>query len=151
MAILVWLQDWAAPKPHSPRNAHMTQAVPLSWNNLPGAPDAGIKLAQVSSIPDGGAHLVTLGEAGTPYKIILLRSGDTVFAYVNRCAHFGVPLAAKLEHLYYVPHESLRCNVHYAQYRWSDGICVKGDCEGESLLRIPVVIDGDDVLIAPGG
>ena len=78
---------------------------------------------------------------GTPFRYLLLRSGDTVHAYVNRCAHFGVPLAAKPEQLIFKPHASISCNVHYARYRWSDGFCESGDCAGESLLPIPVVVD----------
>ena len=130
-------------------NGWMTHSSPLCWNDVPGAPCPGEKLALRSSIPDGGAQLVSCGDSVKPYKVILLRSGDAVLAYVNRCAHFGVPLADKVEHLYAVPHESLRCSVHAARYRWSDGMCIRGECEGESLLKIPVCVTGDDVLIAP--
>ena len=92
--------------------------------------------------------MVTLGVTDKPYRVILLRSGGDVLAYVNRCAHFGVPLAEKVEHLYLVPHESLRCSVHAARYRWADGVCIQGDCEGESLLKIPVQVHGDKILIS---
>ena len=76
-----------------------------------------------------------------PFAVLLLRSGAHIQAYVNRCAHFGVPLAAKQALLKFVPHTSISCNVHYARYRWSDGVCDRGDCEGESLIPIPVVMD----------
>ena len=121
---------------------------PKNWQNLPGAPTPGTALARFADIPDGGAFLVTLNETEPPFKAILLRSGEQVFAYVNRCAHFGVPLAAKAEHLYPKPHLSFQCSVHQARYRWQDGLCEYGDCEGESLLAIPVVIANEWVLIA---
>ena len=76
-----------------------------------------------------------------PFRVLLLRSGEEVKAYVNRCAHFGVPLAARQEQLLFKPHVSITCNVHYARYRWADGVCESGDCEGESLIAIPVVVD----------
>jgi len=49
-----------------------------------------------------------------------------VRAYVNRCAHFGVPLAAQQDLLKFQPHVRITCNVHYAHYRWSDGLCTGG-------------------------
>ena len=153
MAILVWLPDDVADPHFCTRfaqlhdSAWMTHTSPLCWNDLPGAPSPGDKLAR-SSILDGGAQLVSCGDVGKPFKIILLRSGDAVLAYVNRCAHFGVPLADKVAHLYAVPHASLRCSVHAARYPWSDGMCIQGDCEGESLMKIPLEVSGDDVLIA---
>lgn len=105
-------------------------------------------LARVDDIPDGGACILSLESGSPPFGVILLRSGDTVCAYVNKCAHFGVPLASKVEHLYVKPHASFSCNVHYARYRWVDGMCEKGECEGEFLLRIPIVVVKGNVLVA---
>lgn len=120
----------------------------LCWSDIPGAPDGGDVLARLDDIPDGGASILALKTDDKPFGIILLRSGDTVFAYVNRCAHFGVPLASKAEHLYAKPHESIGCSVHYARYRWHDGVCEQGECEGELLLKIPVVIVDGRVLVS---
>ena len=74
------------------------------------------------------------------------RLGAEVTAYANRCAHFGVPLAAKQEHMQFVPHVSLTCNVHYARFRWSDGRCDRGDCEGDSLIAIPLEVDAQGAI-----
>jgi nitrite reductase/ring-hydroxylating ferredoxin subunit len=96
----------------------------------------------------------TLGAAeseGKPFRVLLLRSGPNVRAFVNRCAHFGVPLAQRQDLLIFQPHTSITCNVHYARYRWNDGVCIAGDCEGESLLPIPVTVDATGrICIAAG-
>lgn len=118
------------------------------WSDLPGAPAPGCRLAGLQDIPDGGALLKNLGAGAQTFRIILLRSGESVFAYVNRCAHFGVPLAEAEHHLGIHPHRSIRCSVHHARYRWADGYCEWGDCEGESLWAIPVILSGDNVLIS---
>jgi nitrite reductase/ring-hydroxylating ferredoxin subunit len=78
--------------------------------------------------------------------VLLLRSGPQVVAYVNRCAHFGVPLASRQDLLQFTPHVSLTCGVHYARFRWSDGVCDRGDCEGEGLIPIPLDIDAQGAL-----
>lgn len=120
---------------------------PSIWHDIPGAPPVGTCLAHSGQVPDGGAYLVTLPCEPQPYRIILLRSGDRVLAYVNRCAHFGVPLAEKIEYLGIRPHESFRCSVHYARYRWRDGYCESGDCEGESLLAVPVTVRDGAIVV----
>lgn len=62
-----------------------------------------------------------------------------------------MPLAAKQAQLIYTPHASVTCNVHYARYRWTDGSCESGECEGESLLPVPLSLSGDGQLaIDPG-
>jgi nitrite reductase/ring-hydroxylating ferredoxin subunit len=125
--------------------------VPPVWHTLPHAPAPGTLLGQRDALPDGQVLLHQVFAASdaaqqNPFRILLLRSGAQVLAYVNRCAHFGVPLAAKQEHMQFVPHVSLSCNVHYARYRWSDGVCDRGDCEGDALSPIPLEVDATGAI-----
>ena len=122
---------------------------PIPWQQLPGAPAVGTALVPLDELIDGQAMLHTIAPANPAdpaFRLLLLRSGPEVKAYANRCTHFGVPLAAKQEHLIFVPHASLTCNVHYARYRWSDGTCESGECEGESLTPVPVRVDATGMI-----
>jgi nitrite reductase/ring-hydroxylating ferredoxin subunit len=115
------------------------------------APAPGTLLGQRDALQDGQVLLHQVFAASdtaqqNPFRILLMRSGQEVKAYANRCAHFGVPLAAKQEHLQFVPHLSLSCNVHYARYRWSDGVCDRGECEGEALSAIPLDVDAQGAI-----
>ena len=121
---------------------------PTCWKELPGAPVTGTVLARLDQIPDGEAFLVSLLHGPQSFDAVLLRSGNQVFAYVNRCSHFGVPLASKVQYLYAQPHQSIRCNVHTAEYRWQDGHCLSGECAGNALWAIPVRVAGELILIA---
>ena len=119
---------------------------PVTWQTLAHAPEPGTLLGQVEDVADGQVILCEVfaasdGAQQHPFKFLLLRSGSEIKAYANRCAHFGVPLAVRQEHLKFQPHASIRCNVHYARYRWSDGVCELGDCVGEALITIPVQVD----------
>ncbi len=106
-------------------------------------------MALLHELADGGALFWSCGEH-KPFRLIVLRSGDEVFGYVNRCAHFGVPLAEKIEQLMFKPDRSVSCNVHYARYGWRDGRCQDGECDGEGLLRVPLdVIAGEVRISAP--
>lgn len=130
---------------------------PRHWHEVPHAPAPGTVLGQCGGLVDGSATMLEIANPNPSatgpapvFRYLLLRSGHDVKAYVNRCAHFGVPLAARQDLLLYQPHGRITCNVHYAHYRWSDGLCTAGDCEGESLLAIPVALDADGTIrIAP--
>lgn len=119
------------------------------WSTLPDAPAPGTRLGTLGDLPDGQPTLLALdtgGGADKPFRLLLLRSGTQVTAFVNRCAHFGVPLAARQEQLIFKPHTSITCNVHYARYRWADGTCESGECEGESLVPVPLDIPADGAI-----
>lgn len=104
-------------------------------------------LCRVDELADGSARLIDLNDTagnGAPPSVVLLRSGTTVHAFANVCPHFGVALAKRQEHLIFKPHLSISCNNHYARFRWSDGYCEFGDCEGESLKPVAVeLVDGE--------
>ena len=119
----------------------MPASNPIQWNTLPHAPAPGAALCSVHSLPDGQATLMALdtgGGAAQPFRLLLLRDGAQVRAFVNRCPHFGVPLAAKQSLLISKPGNSITCNVHYARFRWSDGMCDSGECVGEGLIPVPL-------------
>ena len=86
--------------------------------------------------------------AGAPdFKLLVLRQGDQVHAFANRCAHFSVPLAAQAAQLISTPLKSLTCNVHYARYDWATGACEAGECDGEALVVVPIEHNNGDLHI----
>ena len=113
----------------------------------PATPATGTIVCLLADLPDGGGRVFSFGPEDNPFRLILLRSGDQVIAWHNRCPHFGQPLALKDEWLILKPHTTLSCNVHYARFRWNDGVCESGDCEGESLTGVPVTVRDGQVLI----
>lgn len=132
-----------------------TDTPPLHWSELPNAPAPGTAVCQRDTLPDGQATLWELDTGGGPgqaFKLLLLRSGLQVSAFVNRCAHFGVPLADKQSQLIFTPQTSITCNVHYARYRWADGGCETGECSGEGLVPVPLHLSASGAIsIAASG
>lgn len=114
------------------------------WFELPHAPAAGTVVAQIATLPDKCATMVTVEVSDNNiFRLLLLRAGPDVHAFVNRCPHFGVPLAGRQEQLLQKPGTSISCNVHYARFRWSDGLCESGECKGESLIPVPLTFHAD--------
>lgn len=127
------------------------------WSELPGAPPPGTFVCRKESLPDHSATIVEVRtqsrrDSGEDrgFGLLVLRTGDRIAAYVNRCAHFGVPLARTQQQLLFTPDVNLRCNVHYAEYRWADGHCLGGECDGEPLVPVPLDVGPDGEIRIAG-
>jgi nitrite reductase/ring-hydroxylating ferredoxin subunit len=108
---------------------------------------SGVEICSLEEIPDGGAHLVQLSAEGKNTSLLVLRSGDCCYGYINQCPHFGVPLAATDSQLIYSAHRWVKCNVHYSRFRWADGLCEAGECDGEFLQEVPLKIQNGKVIV----
>lgn len=123
-------------------------AAAASWRERDFAPSPGTDLCALEHVPDGGARAFDFGEGREPFRMIVLRSGDKVWGYVNKCPHFGVPLNVEPDRFTLFEHSYLYCSVHCAMFRFEDGICEDGPCEGDALARVPVAIVDGQVCIA---
>ncbi len=98
-------------------------------------------LCRFDEVPDGGARVIAEETAGRP--IVIVRRGDRVWAYVNRCPHFSVPLDFVPGNVSCYRSQVLMCAHHSALFRFDDGRCIDGPCKGASLDSVPVEIDCD--------
>jgi len=82
--------------------------------------------------------MVTLEDAE---EVVLVRVGERVHAYRNRCPHLGLRLDwgdGRCLHA-----GELVCAMHGARFTLEEGRCVDGPCRGDALQRIAVeVVDG---------
>lgn len=75
------------------------------------------------------------------FEVILVNLDGVVHGYRNSCPHIGIGLDygdGRCKH----GDRELICNMHGALFEANSGLCVDGPCSGESLMRIPVQIDG---------
>lgn len=83
------------------------------------------------------------------YRIdaFLVNDQGQFHAYVNRCRHMATPLDFIREQFLSEDGRYLMCYTHGALYEFANGVCVEGPCKGEALYRLPVRVDGDEVLV----
>jgi nitrite reductase/ring-hydroxylating ferredoxin subunit len=123
----------------------MTAGDPSAWRRHPHAPAAGTKLCAVDAIPDGQGRELTFGPDHDRFRMFVVRSGGDVYAYLNVCPHFSLPLNYRPDQFTTRDGEIL-CSMHFALFRASDGVCIDGACPGRALDPVPIEVAPDGTL-----
>lgn len=108
----------------------------------------GTVLCRREDIPDGGTRGFVLGEGDWPLRGLLVRLGDTVRGYVNRCPHAGHQLSFFPDRFLTPDGQLILCQSHGALFDKGTGRCVGGPCVGESLTPVPVAVQDGEVRLA---
>lgn len=110
---------------------------------------AGTVLARLADLPDGAALTVDLDpDEFPPLTCLLVREGDTVHGFLNRCPHAGRALGLGGSRLLTPDGELLQCFAHGALFEKNSGLCVAGPCIDDSLRRLPVMVAAGEVQLA---
>ena len=113
------------------------------------ATPAGVPLCALADLPDPGARNFVLQIGERHFHGFVVRRGDTVAGYVDRCPHMGLPLAQRLDDYLTGDASLIKCDWHGALFRTADGMCVGGPCAGQALIPWPVQIVGGVIKTAP--
>lgn len=121
----------------------------MSVAGPPSPPEAALRLCASDELAVGKARVCNLGRdrEGRPLRALLLLDPlRQLYAYVDRCRHLPIPLdnAGK-----YLDDDGthLICRTHGARYRLVDGMCIDGPCRGLGLWPLPVVFEGDQIVL----
>ncbi len=73
------------------------------------------------------------GERAAAFAV---RYRGTVYGYLNRCRHVPMELDLSEGQFFDSDGNDLVCSTHGATYAASDGRCLGGPCNGQSLVRL---------------
>lgn len=107
---------------------------------------AGVRLGELALIDDGKARNFVLQLRAGRFHGFVVRQGDAVHGYVDRCPHAGVPMAQQLDDYLSPGGDLIACSWHGALFRIDDGLCVGGPCVGQRLMPWPVAIVGGEIV-----
>jgi nitrite reductase/ring-hydroxylating ferredoxin subunit len=105
------------------------------------------KICALHEIVDKKARGFDLGGGDWPFRGLLFRDGDKVFAYTNVCAHQGHPLNLDQDDFMTADGKHLRCMSHGALFEPGTGLCVAGPCIGKGLSALPVRVEDEVVYV----
>ena len=109
------------------------------------AAKSGSILCKFDAIEDATAQVFTLGNWRDGLEVIVARQAAQVFGYINVCAHMSLPL--NIDSRVRTLNGLLLCDHHDAQFRFIDGLCIAGVCEGMSLVKVALGVRNGDVFI----
>jgi len=103
-------------------------------------------ICRLADIEDGGARGFDVADGDTVISLLIVRQGNQVYAYRNSCPHTGVNLEWLPDQFLDSGAEYIQCAMHGARFRIDDGFCVSGPCTGDSLQRLAVKVQGDEIV-----
>ena len=111
-----------------------------------------LELCLLSDLKNGEAKGFNVEGSGIAQRLIIVRQGDGVKAYINLCPHIGSRLDGDVgQFLDDEDPTMLLCDSHAALFRIEDGVCVKGPCEGDKLFPADVTVVGNAVVYVRDG
>ncbi len=68
-------------------------------------------------------------------------------AYLNSCPHTGVSLNWLPNQFFDLESRYLQCGMHGAIFEPDTGLCVRGPCRAQSLLKLPLITCKDNLYL----
>ena len=110
-------------------------------------PCAGDRICRLEDIGDPGSRGMTVNLAGQLQDIFIVRQGERVYGYLNRCPHTGAPLDWMPDRFLDLDEKHIQCAMHAALFRIEDGYCVSGPCAGASLTPLAAETRAGELFI----
>ncbi len=105
-------------------------------------------LCRRQDLGDGESKGFSLTDDVSTQEVFVVRRGDELYAFVNRCPHTGVELNWQPDRFLDIGQRYIQCSVHGALFRLEDGMCLRGPCVGQRLRRLRLLLHGEDVYLA---
>ncbi len=106
----------------------------------PARPPATTRLCALAEIADPGAKGFIFRSGDYLFSGFVVRQGEAVAGFVDRCPHAGNPLAAWGDRYLTRAGDLILCAAHGALFRPLDGLCIGGPCAGRTLTPWPVLV-----------
>ncbi len=105
-------------------------------------------ICRLDDLSDSTARGFVIGSGDWPLRGFVVRVGQEVRAYVNRCPHASHPLNLR-PHRFLTPDGGLvLCSSHGALFEKLSGACIAGPCAGVPLRAIALKVEAGIVMLA---
>ena len=108
--------------------------------------DAHPALGRLDDFPDGAATPASARVGGKEVRVVVLRRGGAVHAFLDLCPHQWLPLTWRGAGVLSADGERLRCSVHGAEFAAEDGRGLAGVATGCRLTPAPLDVAPDGTV-----
>ena len=108
-----------------------------------------VVVARVGEVQPGQTRKFMLEIDGCEEECFLVNVDGTLHAYVNRCLHVPMTLDWVENQFFTEDRRYIQCATHGACYEPDTGECVSGPPCGKFLIRLPLTIAGDEIVVVP--
>lgn len=112
--------------------------------------DAARVICSLDDLAGRPCRAFTLGGGAWPLAGFVLRRGDRLYAYRNRCPHAGHRLDLRPHDFLTADGSLIVCRSHGALFEIETGYCVDGPCRGRALEPLPVEVVAGHLLLGAG-
>lgn len=105
------------------------------------------RLGRLDVIAEGGSARLAFAGDSFGHGLCVLRRGNRLHAYLNRCPHTGGPMDWQPGVFLDADGTYIQCSTHGALFRVEDGYCVSGPCAGASLTAMAVTVRDGELLL----
>lgn len=102
-----------------------------------------LPLCHLDDIPEGGSR----GFEWHSHKLLVVRQGQRLYVYRNRCPHLGIPLEWVQDQFLDASGTLIQCASHGALFVIHSGQCVAGPCSGQRLEAVPFDLQDGQLFI----
>jgi nitrite reductase/ring-hydroxylating ferredoxin subunit len=107
------------------------------------------RVCRRDELPEGGrAVRFDIRRNGHELPAFALAYDNEVHAYVNICPHRNTSLDWQPGEVFDETGLYLICATHGALFEPDSGLCIAGPCQGAYLQKIPVMVEGENVVLA---
>ncbi len=105
-----------------------------------------VVVGAVGDVPPGATRKFWLPTAEGPVEAFVVNFRGELHGWVNRCRHVPLTMDWVENRFLDASGEHIVCATHGGLYRPDTGECVAGPPFGKMLIRVPLRLDGDQVV-----
>jgi nitrite reductase/ring-hydroxylating ferredoxin subunit len=109
-----------------------------------------VRLCRLDELGTEAARGFDPEETGSD-TLFVVRRGDRVLAYVNRCPHQGARLEYRKDRFLSADARQVVCYAHGAYFDPDTGVCTQGACLGQALQSLPCSVQDGWVWVCIEG
>ena len=109
--------------------------------------DSKAVLLEKIDFSDGESRGLMLPPEAGDCEGFVVRRGDDLFAYINRCPHTGAPLDWSPDQFLNADGSYIICAMHGALFEIESGLCIYGPCVNRSLEPLSVKLEEGKLLL----